>query len=369
MKKKHGIDNLLICYSGKHTSLSGRPLDLAPDDIDLMADKINNIGPEHLPNTGVLFEKPSMKVGHGNTLVKHSDIPSVGKFGRARVRDMSYKGDTVRALFADIKDVPEGFFKMYEGGGFPAVSAEIAPNYQGQGPMVRAAAFLGMEPPGMKGQPIMDIYASLFSEGEEAEAAALNFFEGEDKELYTLNFSEFEEITEEMMNPDDVKKLIAEMLGTFKGDLTTGLKTELTAHFSEFIKPKPPEVDTALQAENDKLKKSIEDRDTADRNAKVVSFGEFVETLKEKEVNGQKLGLPPAAAEKVKALGISLADQSSEVCQFAEGDPMSKLEALKNVVKAVFEAKPLMFSEINDPNGDKTTAEVDRAAGKAIAEA
>jgi hypothetical protein len=367
MTKKHGINDLLICYSGEHTSLSGRRLKLTPDGIDKMADNINSFSSEHLPKAGVLFHKKTMKAGHGNTLVKHTDVPSVGDIKKARTRDMTYQGQIVKGLFADIDNIPEGFYRIYEGGGFPAVSAEIVPNYEGQGPMLRAAAFQGMIPPAMKGQSPMDIYSSLFSEGEEAKAATLSFCEIKD-EVCTLNFSEYKEIQEEdSMDKEEIKALIASGIKTAMSGLSEDIKSGLTAQFSEFFKKEePPARSKKDQDEIDRLNADIKKRDTDARSATVVRFGEALGKLKECEEGGQKKGLAPALIADITTYGTALADPDSKVVKFAEGEEKTLLDGFSELIKKVAEAKPLKFTEIDLPGDGKSQAEAEIQAGKDI---
>jgi hypothetical protein len=367
MRNKHGINDLLICYSGDHTSISGRRLKLTPEGINKMADNINSFSSEHLPKAGVLFHKKIMKAGHGNTLVKHTDVPSVGDIKKARARDMTYKGARVTGLFTDIENIPDGFYRMYKGGGFPAVSAEIVPDYEGQGPMLRAAAFQGMVPPAMKGQSPMDIYSSLFSEGEEKEASNLSFCEEKD-EVCTLNFSEYKEIQEEdSMNDDDIKKLVADSIKAAMSGLGKDIQTGIVAQFAEFAKKDaPPERTPEDQAEFDRLNTDITRRDTEDRNKRVVRFGELLESLKERDVGGVMKGLAPALMEDIKTYGTALADPESQVVKFAECESQNILDGFGVLIKRVAEAKPLNFSEINVTGDGKNEIQKDFEAGAAV---
>ena len=358
---KHTINDIPMFYSGQHTSNNGTSGYWSPEDIDKMATNLNSLGDAHRPRSGAVFEVPA-KVGHTNTLIALEDTPSAGDVVRARTRDMMVEGQQVKALYGDIENVPEKIFNIYNGGGFPSVSPEIRRNYLENGPTVRALALKGMLPESLKGLKSIDVYSSLYS--EEEDKGDIYIFETTDK---------FSEITEEiLMTKEEIEALVAKTTKAAVTGFATELKTELTAKFSELTanfseNKKPPEADPALKAENDKLKKDITDRDTADRNAKVVQFGEFIGHLAEKEVGGVKLGLAPALLEEVKAVGTTLIEPGAEVVKFAEGEPVDILKAFQNVIKKVAEAKPLMFSEINDPNGDKTTAQADREAGKETA--
>lgn len=333
-----------------------------------MSNRINHINSEHLPKAGAMFfEKPIAKAGHKNTLVDYMDAPKIGDIKRSETRDLIYKGRRVKGLFADIENMPVGAHKIYKGGGFPSVSAEIAPNYLGQGPMIRAAALQGMVPPSLKGQPKLDIFSQLFSEGEALEKIA-SVDGKENIDLFTLNFSEFSEIQEEdSMTQEEIKKLVADTTKATMDEFGKEIKKGLTEQFAEFTKKdQAPEISKEAQAQIDGLQADIKKRDTDDRNNRVVQFGEFVNTLKEREKDGVKIGLPPAVLEDVKAFGTTLADPEAETCRFAEGEPMRLLDAFIEVVKKVAESKPLRFSEINVPNEDQTQAEADIAAGKNI---
>lgn len=348
--------------------MSGRKLNLSFKDMDIMSERINSIDSEHMPKAGVMFyEKPIAKAGHNNTLVDYMDAPKIGDFGETRTRELFYKGKIVKGLFADIEDMPEGAYRMYKGGAFPSVSAEISPNYLGQGPMIRAAALQGMVPPALKGQPKLDIFSQLFSEGEELEKIA-STSEKNKIDLFTLNFSEFGEIQEEnSMNPDEIKKLVADSIAAAMSGLGKGIKNDITAQFAEYFKKDdPPTRSKEDQEEMDKLNADIKRRDTEARNGRVVRFGEALVDLKECEEHGQKKGLPPVLMDDIKAFGTALADPEAGTVKFAEGDAVNLLEAFTDLVKKVASAKPLNFSEIKIPDEDKSENKKSFEAGASV---
>lgn len=339
-------------YSGRHTSSNGINEDWSPADINKLADNINNLGAEHRPRSGVVFEVPNTKTGHGNTLIALEDTPSAGDVVRARTRNMMLGGKNVRAIYGDIENVPAKIFNIYEGGGFPTVSPEIRRDYMGNGPTIRALALQGMMPQSLKGLPTLDVYSSLYKEDENKGSK------------YTIKFSEDQE---ETMNPEEIKQLVKDTVKASMGGMASEITNSITAQFAEFTKKDlPPEISPEAQKKIDDLQADIKQRDTNELNAKVAKFGEFVEGMKEREVNGRKLGLTPAVIDRIKTLGIALANPESTVVKFAEGNEISLMDGLMAIVKLVAEAKPLNFTEIDAPGDGETQAEAEIKLGKEI---
>ena len=338
-------------YSGRHKSSNGITQNWSPADIDAMATNLNNLGTEHRPRAGVVYEKPNGKTGHGNTLIALSDTPSAGDVVNARTRDMILDGKTVRAIYADVENIPEKIFKIYQGGGFPRTSPEIVRDYMGNGPTIRALAFQGMMPPALKDQKAIDIYSSLYEE--------------EEGNVYTLNFKEIQK--ENSMDPEEIKKLVAAEIKSAMSGIGAEITKSVTAQFTEFSKPPPaPERSKEDQTEIDRLNDDIKRRVTASRTDMVVRFGESLGKLKECEEGGQKKGLAPALIADITSFGTALADPESKVVKFAEGDEKTLLDAFSEVIIKVAKANPLNFNEIDVPGEGKTQAEADMQAGKDI---
>lgn len=343
MKRIHGIKDKLLFWTGKHTDLKGHTQEWTDSDINAMVSNFNELGADYQPRAGVVFdaEEGALKGGHNNTLVDKLDVPAAGKIQKLWSNPLP-DGSGRLALYGDIKDVPEGIYNIYNGGGFPAVSPEISRDFMGRGATLRAVALQGMVPPALKGQSNLDVYSSLYSEDE-------------DSHIYTFN-----EHMEGSMTKEEAEALFKRLFGEAVVGMKTDLVDAMTKKFGELTKPpEAPVPDTALKAENDKLKEQIDSDQKRARGENIKAFNEAL------DATAKTIKLKPVITEKIKAFNKALVEPDVKTCSFAEGSPLDIPAAFAELVKDLTgKGAVINFSETpDDPDAAKSKAQKDYEEG------
>lgn len=269
-----------VFATGSHTDNEGREHSITKDFLNQAVANFNS--EEH---------EPPIVIGH--------PAENAPAFGWAR--DLRVNGDRLEAQFGDVN--PE-FESMVKNGAFKKRSASF---YLRDGkPALRHVGFLGAQPPAVKG--LRDIH---FAEGQAAEFADLelriaDFGEGEtmkDEDVATITERVVEkikgifggkpaEVGTQNFSEADVKKLV--------GDSIKAVETS----FGEKV--------TALENENNTLKKAVEKQASSMTRTEIVAFVESIGNAK----------LPPALrAGLVEFMeSITASDKKVTVISFTEAD-------------------------------------------------